>query len=74
MLFQKGTTCLFGTLGGHIKLKHSLPLCKLKGALIQFFWKLTTFFVVKEAHVDVLGFSIMTYVFEVKVTGEILHS
>lgn len=36
--------------------------------------KLTPFLFVKEAHFDKLGFSITTFVFEVKVTGEILYS
>lgn len=36
--------------------------------------KLTPFFVVKEAHFNCLGFLVLTSVFEVKVTGVILHS
>lgn len=38
------------------------------------FEKLTTFFVVKEAHFNKLGFPTITSVLDVKVRGEILHS
>lgn len=68
--FPKGKQCVtFSSLVSRMESKH----CLCKPLLRSRFGKLTTFFVVKEAHFDQLGFPV-TSVLGVLVPGEILHS